>query len=397
MRKGLIRQVLLMMLLVFAAMLISGCWDRKEIEDRGWVLGVAIDKAMTDTEKEKKEFLYTPEGAGDKKYLVTLELPKFRKEASKELSSAQQHLIWAAEGESMFAITRAINTKVYFGMFYEDIQIMIFSEEVAKEGIGDIIDFWLRDSEIRRKVYLFVAPGRAEDILKAKLQVDEVNSLFIAKLMKNADKSPYFSSKAMIGEISKSIRNKHSFMMPLVMVHDKEVKLARAVVFNSQQKMIGELDEQEIFGTKLIRRELKEGVVVVPNPTNTSKVAVFELYEADIEVKPYLESGTLRFVLEAKFVGTMGENQNTRQDALDPHFTRALEEAIAVEYTSMVKKAYSKQQALQAEVSKLNKLVYDTYPDYWKSIREHWDEEVFPQVPLEVNIKVLVRRPVLKR
>lgn len=268
---------------------ISGCWDRKEIENRGYVLGVAIDQATAEDGKGKKEFLYAPQGTGQRKYLVTMELPKFRKEESKEISSAQQHLIWAAEGESMFAITRAINTKVYFGMFFEDIQIIIFSEAVAREGIGDIIDFWLRDAEIRRKVQLFVTPDRAENILKAKLQVNEVNSVFIAKLLYNADKSPYFSSKATIGEISEAIRNKRSFVMPLVMTSEKEVKLSRAAVFDRQQKMIGVLDESEVYGARLIRRELKQGVVVVSHPTDPGKIAVFELYEADIKVKPYLE------------------------------------------------------------------------------------------------------------
>jgi Ger(x)C family germination protein len=397
MRKKLSCRLLLAVLLITIVMPISGCWDRKEIENRGYVLGVAIDHATADDGQGKKEFLYAPQGAGQRKYLVTMELPKFRKEASKEISSAQQHLIWAAEGESMFAITRAINTKVYFGMFFEDIQIIIFSEAVAREGIGDIIDFWLRDAEIRRKVKLFVTPDRAEGILKAKLQVDEVNSMFIAKLLNNADKSPYFSSKATIGEISEAIRNKRSFVMPLVMTAEKEVKLTRAAVFDKQQKMIGVFDEFEVYGAKLIKRELKQGVVVVSHPADAEKIAVFELYEADIKVKPSFADNALRFSLEAKFVGTLGENQEARQDVLDPEFTKAMEEKVAAEYTRMVRKAYDKQQELKVETLGLGKLVYNEYPQYWKSIKERWEEEVFPNVQLDVKITVSVRRPVLRR
>lgn len=397
MHKKISRKMLLISSLLLLTLPISGCWDRREIENRGFVLGVAIDKAIAQPDKGAKDFFYTPEGAGQRKYRLTMELPKFRKETGKEISSAQQHLIWAAEGESMFAIARAINTKVYFSMFFEDIQVMIFSEAVAREGIGDIIDFWLRDAEIRRKLILFVTPERAEDILKAKLQVEEVNSLFIAKLTKNADRSPYYTSRAVIGEISKAIRSKHSFVMPLVMVEEKEVKLARAAVFNQQQKMIGELDEFEVNGAKLLRGELRQGVVVVANPADAEKIAVFELYEADIKVKPHLDGNNLRFSLEAKFVGTLGENQKAGQDVLDPEFTNKMEKAVADEYTRLVKKAYDKQQSLKAEVCNLGKLVYNDYPKYWKGIKETWEEEVFPQVPLDVKIEVTVRRPVLRR
>lgn len=397
MKKRLNSQVLLLSFLLFIALPISGCWDRREIENRGYVLGVAIDQASAEPEKNTEEFLYSPQGAGLRKYRLTMELPKFRKEASKEISSAQQHLIWAAEGESMFAISRAINTKVYFGMFFEDIQVIIFSESVAKEGIGDILDFWLRDAEVRRKVNLFVTPKRAEDILKAKLQVDEVNSLFIAKLIKNVNKSPYYSGKAVIGNISEAIRNNRSFVVPLVMLEEKEVKLAKAAVFNRQQKMIGELDELEVYGAKLLRGELKEGVVVVANPSATDKIAVFELYEADIKVTPHLEGNNLRFSLEAKLIGTLGENQNAKQDALDPAFTKQLEIAVAAEYTRMVQKAYDKQQNLRVEVCNLGKRVYNDYPQYWKEIKESWEEAVFPQTPLDIKISVSVRRPVLRR
>ncbi len=397
MRKRLSRRLLVVIFLILMIMSISGCWDRKEIENRGYVLGVGIDHATNEGGKRKKEFLYSPQGAGQRKYLVTMELPKFRKEASKEISSAQQHLIWAGEGESMFAIARAINTKVYFGMFFEDIQIMVFSEAVAREGIGDIVDFWLRDAEVRRKVKLFVTPDRAEDILKAKLQVDEVNSTFIAKLVKNADRSPYYASMAVLGDISEAIRGKRSFVVPLVMVEEQEVKLAKGAIFDRRQQMIGELDEFELYGAKLLRQELKQGVVVVPHPTDTNKIAVFELYEADIKVKPHIEDNKLRFSLEAKFVGTLGETQNSRQDALDPEFTKGMEKAVADEYTRLVQKAYSKQQDLKVEVCKLGKLVYNEDPQYWKTIKERWEEEIFPTVPLDIKVTVRVRRPVLRR
>lgn len=392
------RRLLMITVLVIVTALISGCWDRKEIENRGYVLGVAIDRAMVESGKRKNELNYAPQAAGQRKYRVTVELPKFRKsEGSKEISSAQQHLIWSGEGESMLAITRAINTKTYFGMFFEDIQSMVISEDVAREGIGDIIDFFLRDAEVRRKVKLFVTPGRAEDILKAKLQVEEANSTFIAKLTRNVDRSPYFAGQAELGKIVEDIKGKRSFVMPIVMVEEKEVKLARAAVFDKRQRMVGELDEFEVIGSKMLRKTLKQGVVTVPNPADPQKIATFELYETDVKVTPHLEGDNLRFTLDAKFIGTLGENEEIKQDALDPLFISALEQAISDEYTSLVTKSYKKQQQLKAEVCGLGKLVYNKYPQYWKANKDRWEEEIFPETPIDIKISVTVRRPVLRR
>lgn len=392
------RRLLFTGLLILITTFVSGCWDRKEIENRGYVLGVAIDNATPEKNRAKDEFLYAPQSAGGRKYRVTMELPKFRKpEGGKEQSSAQQHLLWSGEGESMLAITRAINTKTYFGMFYEDIQSIVISEEVAKEGIGDFIDFFLRDAEIRRNVRFFVTPGRAEDVLKAKLQVEEVNSTFIAKLTRNVDRSPYFARAAQLGDIAGAIRSKRSFLIPNVLIDEKEVKLTGAAVFDKQQRMIGELDEFEVNGTELLNKKLKQGVIVVKNPAAPSKVAVYELYEADIKIVPILEGSDIRFKLEAKFIGTLGENAETKQDALDPVFVSAVEKAVADEYTRLVNKAYLKQQKLGVEVCGLGKLIYNKYPQYWKANKDRWEEEIFPRSTIDVKITATVRRPVLRR
>ena len=387
------RRSALVILLVLILAITSGCWDRREIEDRGYVIGMAIDKATG----EQTEIQDTPQTAGQQKYRLTVELPKFRRtEGKKEVASAESHLIWSVEGESIFAMIRAINTKTYFGMYFEDVQSLIFSEAIAQEGIGDLLDFFLRDAEIRRKVKLFVAPNRAEDILKAKLQVEELNSDFIAKMTRNEDRSPYFNGKAELGEVAEAMRDNRSFLIPLVMVEGKEIKLARNAVFNKQKKMIGVLDEYEVNGTKILHKRLKQGVIVVENPANSHKIAVFELYRADIKITPHLEGADLRFSLEAKLEGTLGENAEMRQNNLDPKFIKALEAAIEAEYTRLVQLSYTKQQFLKVEVCQLGKLVYNKYPQYWKQIKNHWEEEIFPSARLDTKITVNIRSPVLK-
>ena len=239
----------LTLILVVALLTTAGCWDRKEIENRGYVLGVAIDYTLAPNPEEKHDLKYSPQSTGTRKFRVTFELPKFRKPSeNQDINAGQSHLIWAGEGESMFAITRAVDTKTYFGMFFEDMQSIIISEAVARDGIADILDFFQRNAEMRRRVKLFVTPGRAEDILTAKLQVGEVNSVFIAKLVHSVDKSPYFASKVELGQIARAIRGKRSFVLPMVLVENQEIRLAKAVIFNKDAKMVGVLDDLEVIG-----------------------------------------------------------------------------------------------------------------------------------------------------
>ncbi len=387
---------ILLSILFIVTLLVTGCWDRKEIENHGYVLGLGIDHVISPGPKGLYDLTETPQAAGQRKYKLTIEMPKFNKqESNKEISRGQSHLIWAGEGESMFAITRMISTKTYFSPFFEDLQILIFSESVAREGVGDILDFFLRDAEMRRLTKVFVTPGRAEDILKAELQVAEVNSTFIGKLTANTAKAPYFAAKAELGQIAQALRSNSSFIVPIVVVEDKEVRLLKGAIFNKDHKMVGEMNELDILGSKILRKTLKGGIIVVPNPANPQHIATFEIYEKKINVESYVQDDQILFTVKAVLIGNLGENMVHEQNAVDPLFTKATEQEIASEVTRSIKAAFSKQQQLKADVSELGNLLHRQHPDYWKKVQDRWDEEVFPTSQLDVNVKVQIRRPVI--
>lgn len=381
--------------LLFLTLCTSGCWDRKEIENRGYVLGIAIDHVPSG---EGKEIDQAPQSAGERKYRVTVEMPKFRKsESSKEVSTSQSHFLWSGEGESIFAIMRMLGNKVYFAPFFEDTQVIIISESVAREGIANVLDFFTRDAEMRWRMNLVVASERAESILSAKLKVEETNSIFLSKLMRNESKSPYFAGKAEIGKVAKAMRRNRSIAVPIVMLGDQEVRLGRAALINSKHKMVGELTEREVMAAKLLRRTLEQGIIVVPNPANPQATAVFEIYETNVKVNPQVQNNKPLFVLEAKLTGTLGENMVIEQDSLDPDFTAKVEKAVASQLQQDVEAAFRKLQQLETDVCELGDLLDRQQPQYWKQVKERWDEEVFPDSQLVTAISVEIRRPVITR
>lgn len=390
------QQMILAVVLLNLTLLVSGCWDSKEIQNRGYVLGVGIDHTVSIESKAGDDLVQATQAAGKRKYRVTFELPKAHKsQENKETASSKQHTLWSGEGESMVAISRLINTENTFSMFYENMQILVFSESVAREGIGDVLDFFLRDSEMRQRLNLFVTTGQAEDILESKEKIGEPNSLFIIKLVHNVDKSPTFAGKAEIRHIARAIRDSRSFVLPMVVSDKEKVKLTKAAIFNNKHKMVGELGELDVLGAKILNRELKGGgVIVVSDPANSEKIAVFELYETTIKINAYLQDG-ISFVVDAKLVGDMQEHTETQQDAMDPDYIKAVEKAATTEVTRSIKAAYSKQQELKSEVCNLGGVVYRQYPQYWKEVKDHWDDEVFPNAPLDVKVKVVIRSAVI--
>lgn len=171
--------------------------------------------------------------------------------------------------------------------------------------------------------------------------------------------------------------------------------MRKSAVFNKDAKRIGELNQLEVVGAKVLRDNLKYGVIVAANPANPARIITYEIYETKIKVKPVLEGEQLKLNVTAKFIGTLGENQETHQDAFDHEYANAAEHAVADEITRLTKIAYQRQQQLKADVSELGPVIYRAFPQYWEKIKDRWDEEIFPTVPLEVKVEVLIRRPVI--
>ncbi|CQR73590.1 Spore germination protein A3 precursor [Sporomusa ovata DSM 2662] len=390
-------RLLALLLLCLLCIITTGCWDRKEIETRGFVLGIAVDYVTMPESKGKYDLPKVVQEHGRRKYRVTLEMPRFSKAEGEKSADSGNHYIFSGEGESLMEIVRSINAKTYFSPFLEDTQIMIFSEEVARDGIGDLLDFFLRNPGMRRQVKLFVTPGRAEDVLKGKLNFEEANSIAISKTMRNVNIAPNFASVINLGNVSKAIREKRSFAMAEVLQENGEIKLTQAALFNKETKMVGVLSEYEVVGSKIIRKILKGGAFSVPNPANEEKLIIFDLLEPVVKVNSFVDNDRVRFSLEGEFAGILGENTEIQQDVLKPDFLSAVEQAVADEFTKMIQASFARQQALKVDTVMLGDLVYRQHPHYWDKIKDRWDEEIFPAATLDIKIRVIVRRPGMTR
>lgn len=379
-------------LLLGCCLLLTGCWDRKEIESRGYVLGIAIDMARPEPE-DQRSILEAAQAAGSKKYKVSYLMEKVRTQnaGNNPAADEEEGMVYAAVGESLFATVRAVNTQFPSGLFFEDNQMLVFSEAVARDGIKDMMDFFDRDPEFRRRTRVFIALGRGEDLLRYKTKSRQLLSTYLPRITRNIDKSPTFAVPTVLGQVSEKIYNNQSLAIPIVIIDKEDIKVSGTALFDRNYKMVAALNEWETVGANILRRELQQGITVLPNPVKPDKVSVFELFQAEIEIKPHLAGDHLWFQLKAKFTGALAENQVAMQTTLDSAFLSVLEQSLVAEFTRQIRHAYARLQKSKADAAGLGALVHKRYPRYWKEVKSRWDEERFPEVPLkEVNIEVVI-------
>lgn len=147
------RRRLLGLYLAAMILLLTGCWDKSELIEYGYVQAAAID--------------YVKEG---ELQLTTL---FYRPGSSSEASGAE-----ATSGKSFNIVThgstplQAIEEiPIYFGRRakWDHMRVLLIGEKLArKENIGEILDFFSRDHEPRGNIYILVTKGKADRYLNVK-------------------------------------------------------------------------------------------------------------------------------------------------------------------------------------------------------------------------------------
>ena len=158
-------------LIILCLCMLAGCWDRQELEERVSVVAIAIDK----TEE-------TADGTQDK-YTVTVQIPIPIKivgggggEGGGEggMDTVQ---VMSATGFSFHHALINLQKRLSQELFLGHVRVILISEEVAREGVQDIIDSLRRNQQIRRLLWLAITKNKAADGLTIKTSLKQYGRL----------------------------------------------------------------------------------------------------------------------------------------------------------------------------------------------------------------------------
>jgi spore germination protein KC len=156
---------------------LSGCFDRRELDTMGVVMGVAIDKAEAEGETELTVQMANPSGKSSS---------KGKKSMEKEGDGAAQAFINISNtGHNINYIVREMQHKMSRKIYVAHNQVIVFGEELAKSGVRDALDFFARAPEARMTLYVFVAKGKAKDVLEVTPEFETMTSTELVKTLKD--------------------------------------------------------------------------------------------------------------------------------------------------------------------------------------------------------------------
>ncbi len=132
------RILTLLFLQIVFIIILTGCWSKREIDELSIATAIGIDK--------------TEDG-----YIVSAQLINPGEVASEKATNRTAVTTYRTSGETVFEAFRRLTLETPRKVYNGHLRILIFGEEMAKHGIGKILDFFSRDHEMRTDFYIVVA------------------------------------------------------------------------------------------------------------------------------------------------------------------------------------------------------------------------------------------------
>ena len=391
------RTIRIGLILILASILTSGCWDRVEIDERGFVIGVAIDAVESDAEaKEESE-----EQPAKLKYRVTYQMAVTAalKQAGGSGGGAVEKAFYNIEAEeaTMSTVSAKISSKTSRSPFFEHLKVIIISDKIAKQkgALVDILDFYIRDSEMRRAVKVMIAKGEASKVLGVTPPNEKLPSMFINSVAENNRKSIVTLKETRIGDVQEYLLSNESFLLQQISTPSKEevTIMGAGLVDGSTNRLIGFLNAEETAGTNLITGELKGGIV---RTIIDQQWVGFEIERAKKKLRvdfsdPNHMKFKLTFIAEGGIVEEFKQMDLITLDGSLPNIEKAVETEMERLSSMAIKKA---QKNYEKDVFGFRSYLYRKHYPIWKVTHKDWEqgEKLFAKADIEVNAEVTIRR-----
>jgi spore germination protein len=390
----------LLCFLIVASCFLFGCWDRTEIEEIGFLIGVAFDpvenfdEEMERMQKEKKrDYNHLFKST----YQVAIPSALIQQEGGG--SSEDPFFNITTTGMTNFKMVRQIAARRSRRLSFEHIKVMIINEELVRheQFLEDLLDFYLRDHAMRRRTHILISKGSAEEILQDKLPLEEMPSLSIMYIRDNEDSVSEMLTLRNIGLVQGLVMGKKSFLLPRVIKGENgDFKVAGAAIFlGGNNQMIGWLGDEEVSAYRLIMGEYGNSII---ETKYEGEPIVFESFGMDTIIKYERKEDRDIFNVEIRAEGSLGESWNHNIDISEEDIIGKIEQAFEQEIELVAKNIINKmQQEFSADIFEFNEKVRQKNNQYWKKNQDNWDgkDGMFSKAEVKVNAKVRIRHYML--
>ncbi|WP_042197721.1 Ger(x)C family spore germination protein [Paenibacillus camerounensis] len=353
----------------------TGCWSSKEIEDLALYTGLALDVGeLTKAEQElaDKGVHYSKEN----KITATVQIVPVKMVGIKEKQGSQQTASYhnlSGTGDSVLEIFRQYSIRNDRPIVGHHLKVIVVSAELLKQQtIDQLMDFVLRDNDIRPSTMVFISQGRAKDTLVS--DNDEVPSFHIRQMIRNQIRTSKVMTPVILSDMDALMHAKRSFALQNLVTADGETEFAGAAIIKGDTgHWIGNLSQEDTECLSWLTKKSSSGVIKTYDWDN--EPMTYEMKAMNSKIKAQVDGDEITFNVSIETEGRLIETWNISGLPSSSEYAKKTGEVFEKKLKQMMDHLIVKlQKDYKTDVAGFGKVLSIQHPKTWSKVKEHWDE-----------------------
>lgn len=388
-----------LIVLSLLSLMLTGCWDKRELNELALVMGLGIDKI-------------------DDEYLASIQVVLPGEVSPMKGGTGRSAVtMFKAKGKTINEAIRNVTSISPRRLYVGHLQMVIIGEDLAKEGIGALLDYLSRYWEARSDFYLAIAKdSTAEKILNVQTTLENIPANNIFHILKTSEESLSSTTAMTLVKLITDLERegKEGVLTGIKVLGDEKsgsskqnvetilpsayIKLEEIAVFN-HDKLVGWLSPEEGKGYNSITNHVKNTIGTLSCPDEGTLNVHVKLFKTKLKSK--MVNGKPKIEVNVQVSGNVGEVDCKIELDKEETFktlNKLYEEEIKKNMNDTVKFV---QEELNSDIFGFGAKIHQQHPKEWEKLKNSWDEE-FSEIPVDINVKVRINHtgsvinPILK-
>ncbi|MGZ4111094.1 MAG: Ger(x)C family spore germination protein [Tumebacillaceae bacterium] len=369
-------------------LLCTGCWSRRELNELGIAVGIGIDRQ------------------GDK-FAITAQVVDPGAIASKGNSiNYVPAITLKSDANTIEEGFRRMTTVSARTVYLAHLRVLVLSEDLARSGIKDVLDFFSRSPDVRPDFYVVVAKNaQARDVLGVLTPLEKIpaNRLYQSLKMSEHTWAPTLGvhmddlinnmvtagrEAVLTGlEIKGNAEAAKQFQQMRRTDQPALLKYSTLGVFK-KDKLVGWLDEIDSKGMNYIENKVKSTVGYVPCSPEGNTGA--EIIERESKVQATIVNGKPRIDIMMRAEANMEETACNIDLSKAQNFHKFEKDLNQKVIQIMESSIHTAQKKYNADIFGFGQAVHRADPVLWERLKPNWDKE-FANLPVSVHAEIKLR------
>ncbi len=369
------------------ALLLTGCWDRIEIDRRAFVSVIGIDIGK---DVDKKDILNSDADVSAYRDLNTVKItygfPDLRHMDTQK--GTTEAISLTVEGysstDAYFKAVSKSSRSLHFGHS----KLLILSDKLFNypELGKEIMDYIEREPNLNRSINVVIVKGDTEDYIKVKPMMEDGIDSYITNLLANSSINGALSPITLTKYID-MVKSKAVSMLPVFSQKNKDDVELDGVAVIKDNEIKGYLDNDQTENIQILRSDIgssKKVVISGGHPVDYSIEHVdtnLDIKYVDNKIHMYYtifaEGGLVGYYTDAKEL----EGKDIKN--LEKQFNEQMEK-------ELLQVAYMTKDEMNLDVLGIQDKVKKYHNRLWNDIKDNWEEE-FHNAEISITVKNQIR------